>query len=147
MATVDDAVVGYAMTGPNRDGGAELWAIYVIPAYQGKGIGHALWERATAHLRAAGFAEFGLWVVAGNAPARRFYERHGAEVIGERTDRLGESEVAEVRYRVALRPPDPPVGSDQRPMPASPSAGAGTLDSEGGTDGSSRRRQPPKGRR
>jgi len=102
VATADETVVGYAMAGPDRDGAAQLWAIFVLPEYQGQGIGHALWQRAAAHLRAAGFGEFSLWVVAGNLPARRFYERYGAEPVAERVDQLGASSVPEVRYRVAL---------------------------------------------
>ena len=32
-------IVGYAFAGPNRDGVGELFAIYVLPEQQGKGIG------------------------------------------------------------------------------------------------------------
>jgi ribosomal protein S18 acetylase RimI-like enzyme len=105
VATDEESVVGYAMAGPDREGAAEVWAIYVLPDYQGKGVGHALWERATAHLWAGGYVECTLWVVAGNTAARRFYERHGAVAVGERLDEVGESRVAEIQYRVRLHPP------------------------------------------
>ena len=75
----------------------EQWLddLYVRPEHAGEGIGSALLDLAKA-LRPAGFE---LWVFEINAPARRFYERHGL-VLRERTDGAGNEERApDLRYR------------------------------------------------
>jgi ribosomal protein S18 acetylase RimI-like enzyme len=131
VALADETVVGYAIAGPNRDGGGELFAIYVAPEAQGRGVGRALWQRAVAHLRSLGVDDLALWVAAGNASARRFYERQGAEPIGGRADRIGGSELHEVRYRLRLgsgQDEARPARTDQRTTPPPPAARTGVLD-------------------
>jgi len=68
---------------------AFLDQLYVRPGSQRLGIGTALLDLAKA-LRPAGFD---LWVFEVNAPARRFYERHGLVAV-ERTDGAGNVERA-----------------------------------------------------
>jgi GNAT superfamily N-acetyltransferase len=63
--------------------------LYVRPEYVGQGIGSALVDLAKT-LRPRGF---GLWVFVSNAPAQRFYERHGLVEV-ERTDGSGNDEGA-----------------------------------------------------
>lgn len=63
--------------------------LYVRPEYVGQGIGSALLDLAKT-LRPLGF---GLWVFVSNAPAQRFYERHGLVEV-ERTDGSGNDEGA-----------------------------------------------------
>lgn len=95
-------VAGFAALVPTRDDdvseAAELAALYVDPASSRTGCGSALLT--------AGFAEMPqplqtLWVLAGNTPARAFYERHSFVVDGgeKRLDAPGEP--LEVRYRRA----------------------------------------------
>ena len=69
----------------------ETWLddLYVAPEHAGQGIGSALLDLAKT-LRPGGFD---LWVFEVNAPARRFYERHGL-VAMERTDGAGNVERA-----------------------------------------------------
>lgn len=54
----------------------------------------------TAHRKTQGCNPLMLWVLAENAPARRFYERLGGQLIGERRIELGEGDVGvdEVAY-------------------------------------------------
>ena len=66
----------------------ELHALYVLPKYQGQGIGRRLLEAAGAVTR--------LWVLEGNNAARRFYERCGWSMNGEKRLSYG---VVEVLYR------------------------------------------------
>jgi chorismate mutase/GNAT superfamily N-acetyltransferase len=75
-------VVGYAVLSR-----AWLESLYVAPAHQGGGVGTALLDLAKAR-RPRGFA---LWVFAANAPARRFYRRHGLVEL-EHTDGSGNEE-------------------------------------------------------
>jgi GNAT superfamily N-acetyltransferase len=69
--------------------------LYVHPDEIGTGVGHALFEHATA-LRPDGFQ---FWVFQQNERARRFYEAHGAVAV-EFTDGSGnEEKTPDVRYR------------------------------------------------
>lgn len=108
VAGAEGEVVGFVSVGASRDeeGAGELYAIYVLPEAWGSGAGPALMASALEALRAAGFAEATLWVLADNPRARRFYEREGWRVDGatRREEFLG-VEVEEVRYRIALQPP------------------------------------------
>jgi ribosomal protein S18 acetylase RimI-like enzyme len=98
----DGEVVGFAAAGPSPDpeGAGELFAINVDPAHWGAGAGRALLEAAQAELDRMGFAESVLWVLPGNARARRFYERAGwaADGTGRSSEVFGAS-FDEVRYR------------------------------------------------
>ena len=112
-------IIGYASFGPERDvldmpwpypltsagsGGkvAELYALYVHPAWWSTGIGRALMDQVLAKVRAAGYGCITLWVLEANARARRFYQRAGFIPDGARhvLDDLGG--VTEIRYRRAL---------------------------------------------
>lgn len=110
VAERDGAAVGFVAAGASRDADAgpqtgELHSIYLAPEVVGIGLGHALHGRALADLRAGGFAEATLWVVAGNARARRFYERAGWDPDGtvDRSWRPADVTVPVLRYRLALR--------------------------------------------
>ena len=117
--TAPDGIVGYASFGPERDvlgmpwphpltpaGSdgqvAELYALYVHPAWWSTGTGRALMDRVLAKVRAAGYACITLWVLEANARARRFYQRAGFAPDGARhvLDDLGA--VTEIRYRRTL---------------------------------------------
>jgi GNAT superfamily N-acetyltransferase len=105
VAEEDGALLGFASVGPSRDEGGlgELYAIYVDPQEWSRGAGRALLERAEERL-AGTYAEATLWVLEGNARARRFYEAAGWEQDAGRqaVERLGATP-PEVRYRKRLR--------------------------------------------
>jgi ribosomal protein S18 acetylase RimI-like enzyme len=105
VAAAGGEIGGVAAAGPSRDAGddgGELYALYVDPARWSAGHGRALDAAARDHLRAQGFADAILWVLEANERARRFYERCGWEVEGERRAHLG---ATTIRYRVALEQP------------------------------------------
>jgi len=110
-------VVGFARGGPTRaasptgdalpagfglkDGGgweAELYAIYVLPRCQGMGVGRRLFEGVASALAGVGRGSMCVWVLSGNAGARRFYERMGGALAGESTVTLGGRAYAQVAY-------------------------------------------------
>lgn len=102
-------VVGFVHFCPSRDGDAdakvgEITAIYVHPERWGEGIGRGLIELAVDSLDEAGFSSATLWVLDGNARARRFYEGAGWMTDGatRRDERVGFT-LHEVRYATALR--------------------------------------------
>ncbi len=95
-------LVGYTMAGLNRDGVAELIALYVVPSQQGSGIGFALWNAAISALARRGYHRMCCWVLSSNANARRFYERQGAFMTDERDFVVGASPIREARYCVRI---------------------------------------------
>ncbi|WP_078949341.1 GNAT family N-acetyltransferase [Streptomyces mutabilis] len=98
----DGKVVGWACHGPYRDGGslnedAELYALYVDAARFG--IGRALLQESVRGCAEAGQGRMLLWVVEGNARARRFYEWAGFRADGaEEPFEVAGAVVPEVRY-------------------------------------------------
>lgn len=68
----DTGVLGFAVLSADQ-----LLQIHVDPAEQNKGIGGRLLARAKER-RPKGFT---LWVFQKNEGARRFYERHGLELV------------------------------------------------------------------
>jgi GNAT superfamily N-acetyltransferase len=118
-AVAPPGIVGYASFGPERDvlamswpyprtaAGAqgrvaELYALYVHPAWWSTGTGRALMDRVLAKVSGAGYQSITLWVLEDNARARRFYERAGFAPDDARhvLDDLGG--VTEIRYRREL---------------------------------------------
>jgi GNAT superfamily N-acetyltransferase len=72
VCVVEGAVAGFVMVDAD-----EVDQVYVSSQHRGAGVADALMADAEARLRAAGHGRAWLAVVAGNARARRFYERHG----------------------------------------------------------------------
>jgi ribosomal protein S18 acetylase RimI-like enzyme len=108
VAEREGRVVGFVSTGPSRDddaadGAAELYAIYLDPAWVGAGLGRALTEQALADVAARGATHVTLWVLEGNARARTFYEKAGFALDGAtKAAQFGEATLTELRYRRAV---------------------------------------------
>lgn len=98
-------VVGFVSAGGRRDAAlpadGEIYALYLLPAARGRGLGRALFHRAAAVLRSRGARGLGLWVLAANTTARGFYAHLGG--VAERRRRGHEAGVTfeEVAYRWA----------------------------------------------
>jgi ribosomal protein S18 acetylase RimI-like enzyme len=97
----NDGIVGFVSCGDARapiEGlDAEIYALYVLQAHQQRGVGRELVRACARHFVRQGLFGFYLWVLKANR-ARLFYEVLGGEVIGERTERLGKHDFAEVAY-------------------------------------------------
>lgn len=93
VAENDDGVIGFAILSAD-----ELMQMHVTPGEQNAGIGSSLLARAKER-RPAGFS---LWTFQKNVGARRFYERHGLEVV-RLTDGAGNEE-REPDVQYAWRP-------------------------------------------
>src|SRR5262249_43465824 len=100
VAEIAGQIVGFVNAGPGREapGGfdSEIYAIYLMRAYQGRGTGAALYRAAVQWLAEQGFQNMFLWVLADN-PARSFYERMGGIEFGSKTTELGKP-LLEVSY-------------------------------------------------
>jgi ribosomal protein S18 acetylase RimI-like enzyme len=100
---------GFVSYGPARDDDAEsrrageIYAIYLVPASWGEGIGRQLMTAALGRLGEAAFDRVILWVLDSNVRARRFYEAGGwlANGAAKRDDSFGVP-MTEVRYRRSL---------------------------------------------
>lgn len=91
---------GFCGFGPWRaDPGAaegEIIGLYVLKAYQRRGVGTALLRAALAALAARGLDRVSLWVLDGNEKAVQFYESFGFAATGETK---GEPPLRERRLR------------------------------------------------
>ena len=100
-------VVAFCQMIPSPDSGDDpktvghIPSIHVLPHLRGRGFGRALLDHAFAEFRRRGFGEVTLWVLEGNASARRFYEGLGFKQDGGRQTYPG-TEVPEVRYRIGI---------------------------------------------
>jgi ribosomal protein S18 acetylase RimI-like enzyme len=94
-------IVGFASGGPDRDEDpryqGELWAIYLLEEYQGRGIGRRLTQAVARRLADMGMHSMIVWVLADN-PARRFYEALGGQYVGERDIEINGAKLREVAY-------------------------------------------------
>jgi GNAT superfamily N-acetyltransferase len=78
VAEVEGLVVGFIMIA-----GDEVEQVFVDPGHHGSGVAAPLLAEAERQVAAAGYDEAWLAVVAGNARARRFYEKHGWRDAGD----------------------------------------------------------------
>jgi GNAT superfamily N-acetyltransferase len=78
VAEVEDEPAGSVSLG-----GEFLRTLYVLPRFQGSGVGSALHDLALEHLAARGCRRAKLWTLEENWGARRFYERRGWELTDE----------------------------------------------------------------
>jgi len=101
IAEVTGEVVGFAAAGPAREpaGGyaGELYAIYLLAAYQGRGHGRALFAAAIRALAAQGMTSMMLWVLRDN-PTRGFYGHLGGVEFAEQAIAIGGRDYQEVAY-------------------------------------------------
>jgi GNAT superfamily N-acetyltransferase len=102
VAEHDGRLAGFNYVGPDEDHArhvGELYAIHLDPGEQGRGVGRRLMVDALATMHGRGWRRAVLWVLAGNAHARRFYERGGWRPDGvEREAMMGPAVTLQVRY-------------------------------------------------
>jgi ribosomal protein S18 acetylase RimI-like enzyme len=105
VAVQSSAIVGWVAGGRCRDADrprpehGEIYAIYVLPEWWGRGAGQLLMTHAVRALTAAGLDDITLWVLEDNQRARRFYAAAGFRPDGTRQLLDLGGPVHEVRYR------------------------------------------------
>ena len=103
FVAINDAggIVGFAHGGPERDGipgyTGELYAIYLLQAAQGQGMGRALVRAIAGWLAPQGRTAMIVWALAANMPARRFYTRLGGQYLATKQTEIGKT-LDEVAY-------------------------------------------------
>jgi len=85
-------IVGFTSGGRSREPvegfDAEIGTLYLLPEAQGRGVGKQLLRALSAKLQARGFKAAWVRVLSDNVPARRFYERCGAEAVCETEEEI-----------------------------------------------------------
>ena len=94
-------IVGFASGGPERaenlDYEGELYALYLLDEYQGRGLGSRLIGEVARYLWDYGVASLLVWVLSSN-PAAKFYERLGGIKVGEKEEILAGVALREYAY-------------------------------------------------
>ena len=91
VVRVDGAAAGYlSWSAPGeKEGTADLHKVYLLPKWQGRGVGQAMLDRVAAQCKAAGCRRVRLAVNKHNEKAIKAYRRHGYEVAGTRVKDIG----------------------------------------------------------
>jgi GNAT superfamily N-acetyltransferase len=101
VAEVDGEIVGFAGGGAERTGHdvykGELYAIYLLQAFQGQGLGRMLTQAVARHLIGQGYNTMLIWVASQNS-ARHFYEAIGGKRIATKTESFGDAVIEETAY-------------------------------------------------
>ncbi len=85
VAEAGGEIVGYALACVSpTTGEPEFSHQYVLPDYQGRGVGAALTAARREYLRSRGYRHAYATILSTNTRARRFHERRGAVVVAER---------------------------------------------------------------
>ena len=90
--------VGYGDRGEEAPDVGEIFALYVLSAYYGTGVGQQLMEAGLEQLK--GYPQVCLWVLKDNARAIRFYEKCGFRATGEE---MISPNIAAAEIRMALK--------------------------------------------
>ena len=107
VLVVEDAaagIVGFASGGPARqaempvgDWQGEVYTLYLLTDWQGRGLGRALIHGLFDRLVEAGMERIALWVVAAN-PTRFFYEAMGGRIVARRSEPFAGIMLDELAY-------------------------------------------------
>lgn len=102
MAEQNSQVVGFINTEKLPDGRYEITRLYVDAETRGSGIGRRLMELTFDELKRRGASEVLVNAFGDNHAGRRFYERHGFELIEDTWTTVGDQTLSDVWYAVSL---------------------------------------------
>ncbi len=109
LACNADQIVGFVGYDRSRDKRTpptmgEIWAIYVVPAHHGQGIGLALWDAAREGLLEEDCTHVSVWIELACERALRFHELAGfkRDMPSLRTVARGSIRVEELRLKRTL---------------------------------------------
>ncbi|MGF6723777.1 GNAT superfamily N-acetyltransferase [Paraburkholderia sp. GAS41] len=83
---------------PDSAWGVLLDNLHALPGHQGMGVGTLLMAAAVDWAREQGESQLYLYVLEGNTPAIRFYERQGWQFAGAEPDFMGGVDITALRY-------------------------------------------------
>jgi ribosomal protein S18 acetylase RimI-like enzyme len=91
-------ISGGAIRDPIEGYDAELYAIYLMPARQRRGLGQELAMTLREWLVMQGFSSMIVWVLELNLPAVSFYKRMGGLQIAQKTIEIGGKVLTELAF-------------------------------------------------
>lgn len=95
-------IAGYATVGISRartlpyEG--EIYELYMLPEYQGVGLGKQLFNNARRALGEYGLKDNVLWVLEDNQAACAFYKAMGGTTVARSTETFGQKTLGKVAY-------------------------------------------------
>ncbi len=99
---MNNEIVGYATLGPNRVSTfpheGEIYEIYLLPEYQGVGLGSKLFADAANELKRRSYKGAVVWVLSDNHPAISFYENAGGRAIANGSEHFDDQKLAKTAY-------------------------------------------------
>ncbi len=99
---IGQGVAGYASYGRCRDrslpADGEVDELYLLPEYQGVGLGRRLFRAVCNDLRAREMDKIVVWALADNERACAFYEGQGGKSVARVEERIGGATLAKVAY-------------------------------------------------
>ncbi len=100
--SANGGVIGLASGGPTREGDrtyqGELYVIYLLEQFQGKGVGRRLVCAVANRLLTDGIRSMLVWVLEDNFSACRFYRSLGGKRVNRKTISIGGVKLPEVSY-------------------------------------------------
>jgi ribosomal protein S18 acetylase RimI-like enzyme len=107
VALEDDVVVGFASCGAAQDflqADGELFALYLLNAFQHRGLGQTLWNAVLEFAQARDWESMVVWVLESNILAQGFYKHQGCKFVDRRVEVLHGLKLPEVAYELMLQP-------------------------------------------
>lgn len=99
---VGGTIAGYATLGPNRARDlaqkGEVYELYLMPEYQGVGLGTRLFLAARKELCRHGLDSTVVWALADNEQACRFYRNAGGRKVARSTEQFGRTVLPKVAF-------------------------------------------------
>jgi len=99
---IGQGIAGYASYGRCRDrslpADGEIDEIYLLPEYQGIGLGRRLFKAVLNDLRHSDLSRVAVWALAENERACAFYEGMGGRSVARVEERIGSARLAKVAY-------------------------------------------------
>lgn len=98
----ENQIIGYATLGANRVSAlpqeGEVYELYLLPEYQGIGLGKRLFLAAREELLRLGMKGCVVWVLEDNTPAITFYGNAGGDDIAEGNETFNGKTLPKIAY-------------------------------------------------
>ena len=102
VAVKDNKIIGFCDAGPifkeSDTYRGEIYAIYLLEYYKALGIGAQFMQKAKDHLVQHNLLPYIAWVLEKNTKTRKFYEKYGGQVFGQKINIIGSKEYKEIGY-------------------------------------------------
>lgn len=100
-------IVGYANFGGSRrnyppqtaESWGEIYELYLLPEFQGVGLGKTLFNAARSHLKKMGHGALVVWALEANELGKEFYQAMGGEAFVRSHEIFGGSQAPTIGYR------------------------------------------------